>query len=345
MQREISDFRSDTVTRPTPAMRRAMAEAEVGDDVFGDDPTVQRLEARVAEMLGKEAALFVASGTMSNLIAVGLHCKPGDEFFCDANCHIYHYEQAGYAQLNGVAARPIEGSRGLMTVAQLSAALRPVDDHFPNARMLALENTHNRAGGAILPLDAVREITSWAGERGLATHLDGARLFNAAVATGVALDRWAAAFDTVSVCFSKSLGAPVGSALAGPKDLIAAARRRRKVLGGGMRQAGVIAAGALHALENHIDRLADDHARAKRLATAIDRIEGLRLDPPAVDTNLIFFQVDPAKMSAAELCERLRQHGVWMLPLGVSRVRAVAHLDVGDEDIDRAIAALNVVVG
>ncbi|NLX99169.1 MAG: low-specificity L-threonine aldolase [Rhodopirellula sp.] len=337
MTDQCLDFRSDTVTRPTPAMRRAMADAEVGDDVFGDDPSVERLQGRLAEMLGKEAALYVPSGTMSNLIGVRVHCRPGDEMICDAGCHIYNYEQAGYAQLSGIAARTVNGRRGVIEVEQLEGLIRPSDAHYVRTRLLTLENTHNRGGGSIQPYETVEAVCGWARRNGLATHLDGARLFNAAVATGIEAARWARHFDTVSVCFSKGLGAPVGSALAGSGDLIREAHRHRKVLGGGMREAGVIAAAALYALEHHVDRLADDHANAQRLAEGIRRIDVLDLDPDPVDTNLVFFRVDPAWGSAAEFCARLKEDGLLMLATAPTMVRAVTHLDVDGDAVDRAI--------
>jgi len=334
------DFRSDTVTRPTPQMRAAMAEAAVGDDVFGEDPTVNRLQQRLAEMLGKEAALYVPSGTMSNLIGVRLHCKPGDEMICEAGCHVFNYEQGGYAQLSGVAVRPVEGRYGVMEVDQLKDLVRPDNAHYVRTRLVSLENTHNRGGGRIQPYETVEAICRWARSAGLRTHLDGARLFNAVVATGIEAPRWAEHFDTVSVCFSKGLGAPVGSALAGSRDLIAEAIRHRKVLGAGMRQAGVIAAGALYALEHHVDRLADDHANAQRLAEGIRQIDGLELDPEEVDTNLVFFRVDPAWGTAGEFSERLNARGLLMLATSPTKIRAVTHLDVTSDDVDRAIAIL-----
>jgi len=344
MPDDLLDFRSDTVTRPTPQMRAAMAEAPVGDDVFGDDPTVNRLQDRVAEMLGKEAALYVASGTMSNLIGVRLHCKPGDEMICEAGCHIYNYEQAGYAQLSGVAVRPVPGTSGVMQVEQLEGLIRPEDDHYVRTRLVTLENTHNRGGGRIQPYPIVESICGWARDHGLATHLDGARLFNAAVATGIEAPRWTQHFDTASVCFSKGLGAPVGSALAGPRDLIAEARRHRKVLGGGTRQAGIIAAGALYALENHVDRLAEDHENAQRLAEAIRRLDPLRLQPESVDTNLVFFRVDPAWGTAAELAARLQQRGLLVLATAPTMIRVVTHLGIDRDAVDRAIAILEDVI-
>jgi len=324
-------------------MRAAMAAAEVGDDVLGDDPTVHRLQTRVAEMLGKEAAIFVPSGTMSNLIAVRLHCRPGDELICEAGCHLYNYEQGGYAQLCGVAARALEGDYGVLRPEQLSECVRPDNAHYVRTRLVCLENTHNRGGGRIQPYAVVEAICAWARSRGLATHLDGARLWNAAVATGIALPQWARHFDTVGVCFSKGLGAPVGSALCGPRDLIAQAVRHRKVLGGGMRQAGVLAAAALHALEHHVARLAEDHANAQRLADGIRQIDHLRLKPERIDTNLVFFEVDAAWGSAAEFASRLKDRGVLMLPTAPYTIRAVTHLDVTSADVDRAIEAIQAV--
>jgi threonine aldolase len=344
MAENLLDFRSDTVTRPTPGMRSAMANAEVGDDVFGDDPTVNRLQQRVAEILHKEAAVYVPSGTMSNLIGVRLHCRPGDEMICEAGCHIYNYEQAGYAQLSGIAARPVEGEFGVLRPEQLAGLIRPVDAHYVRTRLVTLENTHNRGGGRIQPHEILQAVCGWARGAGLATHLDGARLFNAVVATGIAAPEWTRHFDTVSVCFSKGLGAPVGSALTGPRDLIAEAVRHRKVLGGGMREAGVIAAAALYALENHVDRLAEDHANAQRLAAGIRQIEELRLRPAQVDTNLLFFSVEADWGTAQECVAALKQRGVLMLPTSPTTIRAVTHLDVRQADVDRAIDVLKDVV-
>lgn len=335
------DFRSDTVTRPTSSMRAAMASAPVGDDVFGEDPTVNRLQQRVAEVLGKEAALFVPSGTMSNQIGLRLHCKPGEEMICEAECHLYYYEQAGYAQLSGIAARPVPGVYGVIEVEQLQGLVRPENPHFVRTRLVCLENTHNRGGGRIQPYATVEAICRWARANGLAAHLDGARLFNAVVATGIEARRWAAHFDTVSVCFSKGLGAPIGSALAGPRALIAEAVRHRKVLGGGMRQAGILAAAALYALEHHVDRLAEDHANAQRLADAIRQIPALALRPETVDTNLVFFTVDPAWGTAPEFSAELKQRGVLMNATGPTTLRAATHLDVSRADVDRAITIVD----
>jgi len=340
MPEKILDFRSDTITRPTAAMRAAMAEAAVGDDVFGDDPTVNRLQERVAEMLGKEAALYVPSGTMSNSVGVRVHCRPGDEMICEENCHIYVYEQAGYAQLSGIAARTVSGEHGVMRPEQLEGMVHPNDAHHVRTRLVCLENTHNRGGGKIQPYETVEAICRWARENGLRTHLDGARLFNAVVATGIEAPRWTQHFDTVSVCFSKGLGAPVGSALAGSRELIQEAVRHRKVLGGGMRQAGVIAAGALYAVENHVERLAEDHANAKRLATGVEQIDHLELQGGMPETNLLFFRVDPAWGTAAQLVKKLAARGLLVLATAPTTIRAVTHLDVNAEDVDRAIELL-----
>jgi len=330
------DLRSDTVTRPTPAMRAAMAEAKVGDDVFGEDPTVRRLEERIAEMVGKEAALYVPSGTMSNQIGVRLHCQPGDEFLCEANCHILCYEQGAYAQLFGIAAQPVEGEHGVLHVEQLIGRIRPENDHCVRTRLVCLENTHNRGAGRVQPYDSVVEICGWAADNGLARHLDGARLFNAVVATGIAASEWAGHFDTVSVCFSKGLGAPVGSALCGTEELIRQARRLRKALGGGMRQAGIIAAGALYALEHHIDRLAEDHRSARLLGDAIRETPGLKLNPDVVETNIVIFDVEPELCTAAAFVARLRDEGVLMNVIAPQRIRAVTHLDVSSEQVQWA---------
>jgi threonine aldolase len=277
---------------------------------------------------------------MSNLVAVRLHCRPGEELICEAGCHIYVYEQGGYAQLSGVAARPLDGKYGILEAGQLEDCVRPENPHYVRTRLVCLENTHNRGGGRIQPYATVVAICGWARSHGLATHLDGARLWNAAVATGIELSRWAGHFDTVGVCFSKGLGAPVGSALCGPRDLITEGIRHRKVLGGGMRQAGVLAAAALYAVEHHRDRLAEDHANAQRLADGIRRIDQLRLDPDTVDTNLVFFHVSPAWGSAADFSSQLKERGVLVLATGPTMVRAATHLDVSAGDVDRAVRAI-----
>lgn len=333
---EIIDLRSDTVTRPTAGMRAAMASAEVGDDVFDEDPTVHRLQERVAELLGQEAALFVPSGTMSNQICVRLHTRPGDELLCDAGCHIYNYEAGGPAVLSGVTCRVIEGDYGILDVPQLEDKLRPINEHLVRTRLVCLENTHNKGGGKVYPLEKIQAIASWARKNGLALHLDGARLWNAIAATGIPAREWASYFDSVSVCFSKGLGAPVGSALVGPRDFVRQARHVRKLFGGGMRQAGVLAAAALYALEHHQDRLTEDHANAQVIARAIAETPGLRLDPPDVETNLIWFHVDRRLGTAAEVTRRLAERGVLVHPLGPQTLRACTHLDVSAAQAVRA---------
>ena len=338
---EIIDLRSDTVTRPTAGMRSAMNAAPVGDDVFGDDPTVNLLQERVADLLGKEAALFVPSGTMSNQIAVKVHTQPGDELLCDLNCHIYNYEAGGPAVLSGVTCRTLDGDFGILDLSQLEDKVRPADDpHLVRTRLVCLENTHNRGGGKVYPLDKIEAISAWARSHGLIMHLDGARLWNAIVATGVSARDWSRPFDTVSVCFSKGLGAPVGSALAGPREVIAKAKRVRKLFGGGMRQAGTIAAGALYALENHVERLAEDHQNAQTLAQAIADTPGLRLSPPEVETNLVWFYVDPDIGTAREVADRLKQQGVLVHAAGPSKLRACTHLDVSAAQALRAAEAI-----
>jgi threonine aldolase len=332
------DLRSDTVTRPTAAMRAAMAAAEVGDDVFGDDPTVNALQSRVAQMLGKDAALFVPTGTQSNLCGLMAHCGRGDEYLVGQMAHTYRWEGGGAAVLGSIQPQPIaQQADGSIALADIEANIKPDDAHFARTRLLALENTW---GGKVLPLAYIEEATALARRRGLATHLDGARLFNAAVEQAAqrgSLDARAEAlciaghFDTVSVCFSKGLGTPAGSALAGPRELIARAHRVRKMLGGGMRQAGVLAACALHALEHHIDRLAEDHAHARRLAQGLQGLAGVRVEPP--QTNLVFIDLDPAIAQGA--VERLRAAGV--LCTGLYRLRLATHLDVSSSDIDAAI--------
>ena len=333
------DLRSDTVTRPTPEMRAAMAAADVGDDVFGEDPTVRRLEERTAEMLGKEAALFVPSGTMGNQLGVRVHCQPGDEFMCEAGCHIFNSEQGAYAQFFGIAPRPIVAPNCDLTVKHLEDHVRPDDVHAARSRLVCLENTHNRGGGRVLDYDEVVRMCQWAQKRGIRRHLDGARLFNAVIASGISAAKWSQHFDTISVCFSKGLGAPVGSALCGPRDMIALARRVRKPLGGGMRQAGIIAAGALYALDHHVDRLAEDHANAQTIADAVRQCDAFELEPPRVDTNIVIFRVDAKLGTAAEFCHRLEAHGVFVYPFGKA-VRAVTHLGVSAKECQTAADAI-----
>ncbi len=329
----IHDFRSDTVTRPCAGMRAAMADAEVGDDVFGDDPTVGALEARVAEMTGKAAGVFLPSGTQSNLAALMTHCERGDEYIAGQNAHCYKFEAGGAAVLGSIQPQPVENlPDGTMALDKIEAAIKPDDSHFARTRLLALENT---IGGRVLPGDFVREAVALARRHGLATHLDGARIFNAAIGSGRKASELAAPFDTVSVCLSKGLGAPVGSVLVGSEELIGVARRLRKMLGGGMRQAGILAAAGIYALEHNVERLAEDHARAKRLAEGLAQYPSLFVEMP--QTNIIFMQVED------RLGDRFAQH-LAASGIGVTgrygELRWVTHKDVGDDAVDAALAAV-----
>ena len=334
------DLRSDTVTKPSPEMRAAMAAADVGDDVIGSDPTVEALQEFTADLLGKEAALYMPSGSMTNQIAIRLHCGRGDEFLCEADCHVYNYEQAAFAQLSGIVARTVQGVHGILEPEQLHGKIRPGGDHLVRTALVCLENTHNRGGGTIQPWPHVEEICSWARANGLATHLDGARLFNAVAETGIEARQWASGFDSVSVCFSKGLGAPVGSALAGPRDFIRDARRARKLFGGGMRQVGIIAAGALYAIQHNRQRLSEDHEHARMLAQAVEAAEGLQLDP-APQTNIVVVRIDPALGDSADFAQRLAASGVGVLPFGPQHIRMVTHLDVSRQQIEQASQILH----
>ena len=329
------DLRSDTVTRPTAAMREAMAAAPLGDDVFGDDPSVNALQEKIAAMLGFEAALFVPTGTQSNLCGVLSHCGRGDEYIVGQMQHCYRWEGGGAAVFGSVQPQPIaHAADGTLPLAEIEAAIKPDDPHFARTRLLALENT---LGGQVIPLDYIEQATTLARGKGLATHLDGARLFNAAVASGTTAREIARHFDSVSVCFSKGLGAPVGSALCGSRELIARAKRVRKMAGGAMRQAGMLAAAASYALDHHVERLAQDHALARRLADGLAGIDGLQVEPP--QTNIVFVDVvGAARERSAGLIPALEKHGV--LATGLYRLRFVTHLDVDAAGIDRAVAAI-----
>ena len=331
------DLRSDTVTRPTDPMRQAMVQAPVGDDVMGDDPTINQLEARTAEILGKPAALYLPTGTMSNQIAVRVHTQPGDEILLHARAHMYFYESGAPAALSGVTCGLLPGDRGIFTTDDINAALRPANVHYPPTRLICIENTHNRGGGTIWPLEKIAEIEALARNHNLKMHLDGARLWNATAATGIPEKDYAQHFDTVSVCFSKGLGAPVGSALAGSEEFIARARHIRKQFGGGMRQAGIIAAGALYALEHQRQRLAEDHANAKALANGLAALDGIELDPATVETNIVVMKV--AGRAAEDWLARLEERGVLVLALGPDLVRAVTSLTVDEQDIELALQA------
>jgi len=327
------DLRSDTVTQPTAAMREAIASAIVGDDVFGDDPTVNALEAYVAELLGKEAAVFMPSGTMTNQIALRIHTEPGDEVILESEAHIYYYEGGAPAALSGVSCRLVKGDRGIFTATDVQRVLRPEDSHFPKTRLVCVENTHNRGGGSIFPLPEIEAIAQVCQEQALSLHLDGARFWNACVATGISEAAYAKPFDTVSVCFSKGLGAPVGSALAGSQEMMVRARRFRKMFGGGMRQAGMMAAGALYGLKYQRDRLIEDHGNAKILAERLSQIEGIEINPEEVETNLVVFHTPG--VSAPILVDRLREKGVAVLAVGAHSIRAVTSLMVTRAQIEQ----------
>ena len=341
---DLIDLRSDTVTRPTPPMREAMARAEVGDDVFGEDPTVRRLEERTADLLGKEAALFVPSGTMGNQLAILVRTRPGEEIIVGEGAHCAWYEAGAAAALSGVQA-VVAGRGGLFTADEMEAVRKPEADWYPRATLVAVENTHNRGGGIVWPAWHLKAVTERARRLGLGLHLDGARLWNAAVMLGESPAQIAAGFDTASVCFSKGLGTPVGSALCGTRELIAQARRGRKMLGGGMRQVGILAAAALYALEHHRERLAEDHTNARALAEMMASEPGVRIDLAKVQTNIVM--VDVPGFRAAEIAAVAKEKGVLVSVFGPERLRVVTHLDVAktaEEGGRRLAAAIRSVV-
>ena len=329
------DLRSDTVTLPTPEMREAMYKAFVGDDVFGDDPTINNFEERVAEILGKEAAVYMPSGTMTNQVAIRTHTEPGDEILLEQSAHVYFNEAGATAALSGAICRLIPGDRGVFGADDMEAAIRPLNDHYPRTKLVCVENTANRGGGKVWPLEKLAEVKKTADENGLKIHLDGARIWNAAAAMNIPESEIAKHFDSVSVCFSKGLGAPVGSALAGNNDFIMEARRFRKQFGGGMRQAGIIAAGALYALENNRDRLTDDHDNAKILAKGLAEINGIEINPDDVETNIINFHVQG--MTIDELIDKLNKQGTHVLPKDSITIRAVTNLMVSESQINIAL--------
>ncbi len=337
MPHDPIDLRSDTVTRPTPAMRKAVADAVVGDDVFGDDPTAIDLERLAAEITGCEAGLFVPSGSMGNEVAIMAHTRRGDEAIVEAGSHIYKYEAGGPAVLSGVQLAPLKGDRGILEAGEIERAIRPDDPHEPVTRLICLENTNNQAGGVIYPLEAMREIRELADARGLKVHLDGARIFNAAVASGVDVKEYCSLCDSTMFCLSKGLGAPVGSMVVGDAAFIRRAHRNRKLLGGGMRQVGMIAAAGIYALKHNIERLADDNARARRLAEALAGIGGVAVDLETVQTNIVVVDVAGSGLSVDQAILRLESEGVLVVPFGGTTIRAVTHLDIDDGDIDRAI--------
>ena len=331
------DLRSDTVTKPTPEMRKAMFEAAVGDDVFGEDPTINALQEKVAHLLGKEAALFVASGTMGNQLSIKAQTQPGDEVIIEAGGHAMNFEGGAGAVLSAVQFFGISGKRGIFDAPQVEAAIRVEDVHFPVSRLVVIENTHNRGGGTVFPLQNILRIREVATKRGLRMHMDGARLWNACVASGISPKEYAAPFDSVSVCLSKGLGCPAGSLVAGSKDFIKRVHRFRKMVGGGMRQIGFLGAAGIYALDHHINRLEEDHRKAKKMAQGLARIKNVLIQPEEVETNILFFDVSPAERTAQEVAAALRKKGVLVHPTSKTRIRCVAHLDVSFADIDEAL--------
>jgi len=333
------DLRSDTVTQPTPEMRRAMATAELGDDVYGEDPTVNRLQELAAEMLGKEEALLVTSGTQGNQISILSHCAPASEVILEEGAHILNYEAGAAAALAGVQFRPLAGERGALSPADVSEAIREDNIHFPPTALICLENTHNRAGGTVIPLQTMASIYRLARSRSIPVHLDGARLFNAAVASGIPARQYAAACDSVQICLSKGLAAPVGSVIAGTSDLIARARRWRKILGGGMRQAGIIAAPGIIALQTMVERLSEDHANARFLAEGLALMPGIELNPVQVETNIIIVRL--TAMDAAQFSEALRKRAILVNTIGRDRIRFTTHKDVTRSHLEKALPQIN----
>ncbi len=339
-----ADFRSDTVTRPTPEMYEAMAGAELGDDVFGDDPTVKALEAEAADRFGMEAAVFVPSGTMANQSAMMAWLRPGDEVLCEAKCHMFNFEGGGVARLSGAQPRPIPGHRGRMPMEAIHEVLDTIrhgDEHQPRLRLIAVENTHNLSGGAILPREFIQEVKHLAGEMGLLVHLDGARIFNASVATGVSLREYGAMADSLSFCLSKGLSAPAGSVLTGPEAFIFEARRARKVLGGAMRQSGILAAAGRVALATMVDRLAEDHRRARTLAEGLESIPYLVVDPDDVETNILTFGVRDIPGGARALQAALESRGVRSIAMSPKTMRMVTHKDIIDDHVKAALEAFH----
>ena len=331
------DLRSDTVTKPSEAMRKAMATAEVGDDVLGEDPTVNQLQDRIASLLGKEAGLFVPSGTMANQVAIKTHIQPGEEIIIDQNAHIFYYECGAAAVLSGGQFHCLTGEKGILSAAIINSAIRPEDIHQPPTRLICLENSHNRGGGSIYTLENLAGIAQLAAKHDIRVHLDGARLFNAALAAKTTAKELARQTDSVCVAFSKGLGAPAGSVLCGSAPFIEKAIRFRKMLGGGMRQVGILAAACLYALDNHVERLEVDHQNAKKLAHGLAGINGIKIDPEQVVTNIVLFDVGSTPMDADTFAERLAPAGVLLIPFGPTTLRAVTHLDVTTADIDIAL--------
>jgi len=343
--KDLIDLRSDTVTKPTPDMRKVMAEAEVGDDVYGEDPTMNALQEKVAKLLGKESAIFVPTGTMANQLAIKAHTQPGDEMIIEATSHAYTFEGGGGAALSGVQCYTLRGERGILDASQIEAAIRPSDHHYAITRLISIENTHNRGGGSIYPIEKMRDIYQLAKSKGLTVHLDGARLWNVSVATGIRLHKYAQYADSVSVCLSKGLGAPVGSLVAGSKVYIDRVHRFRKMFGGGMRQAGILAAAGIYAIDHHFERLAEDHQNAKRLALGLKEIKGISIEQEPVETNIIIFDVCGTGKTPAQVRDTMKKEGVLMNAVSPTQIRLLTHLDVTRKDIDTALKAFRKVLG
>jgi threonine aldolase len=338
------DLRSDTVTKPTLAMREAMAQAQVGDDVYGEDPTVNRLEAMAAQLLGKEAGLFVPTGVMANQLSIKLHTRSGDEVIVESSSHIIRFEGGSASALSQVQLSCVPGDRGILSLKPIQAAVRVKNVHNPSTTLLCLEQTHNVGGGSIYPLKTIETLTSWAQEHGLARHLDGARLFNAVIASGISAAEYAQHFDTVSFCLSKGLGAPVGSMIVSTQENIEKLRRLRKMFGGGMRQVGILAAAGLYALEHNISRLKEDHDHAKQFALQLQQVPTVFVDPDRVETNIVVFEVVRSERSTPELLQAFKEAGVLLNAMGDRVFRAVTHLDVNGSDIEHAAQRLGSVL-
>jgi threonine aldolase len=331
------DLRSDTVTKPSTAMREAMMKAEVGDDVYSEDPTVNRLQNLIAEMFGKEASLFVPSGTMGNEVCIKVHTQPGDEIIVEQDSHIFIYETAAPSLLAGVQVMPIPGRSGNMTVEQIKNTIRPKAYYLPPTKLICIENTHGRSAGSIIPLDEIKRIRNLSLNENIKMHLDGARLWNASVASGVSLKEYALYFDSLSVCFSKGLGAPIGSIIIGSEEFIQRARVYRKIFGGGMRQAGILAAAALYALDNNIDRLEEDHNKAYYFATELNQLKQIGINLNEIQTNMVIADVAPSKKNQQEVLNLLKINGVLLTPERSTSIRAVMHLDVSMDQVKDAV--------
>ncbi|MDO9547413.1 MAG: low-specificity L-threonine aldolase [Candidatus Marinimicrobia bacterium] len=337
MPRISIDLRSDTLTKPSQAMRNFIAQADVGDDVYGEDPTVNLLEERVADLLGKEAALYVPSGTMSNQIAIKTHTQPGQELICEENCHIFNCEAGAPAFLSQVQMRPLHGEYGVLNVKDVENAIRADNLHLPPTGLICVENTHNRAGGTVYPLDDISELANLTAQKGIPLHLDGARLMNAVVATGIPAKDWASYVDSVSLCFSKGLGAPVGSVLSGTQDFIQRARKYRKIFGGGMRQAGILAAACLFALDNNVNRLKEDHENARLLAGNLKNLPGIFIEMKQVQTNMVMIHIRHPKYNSVTLSQALLKEGLAANAVDSERIRVVTHLNISKDQILQAV--------